>query len=258
MMIAVNISFCLSSGTFHAFAREPNILSLQYLDASAGRLYLLLRRPREGVRPDANGAPDLPVAEDLDEFYPLPDEPGGPQLVRSYRITGDALQLAQIDRRIHGRPGDGVPAPGLALQARQAPLQRHLAALVGGVGLRARAGAGALVAAPGGLAAPASRAASDALARLLRTGRTLEFVQPHYSSTSSTRTRWRTLWSMPRTWGVSACTLSSRMRLSPRARTVRLWPCLEPMTLLTCVTLSFAGLIALSSPPASARPGPSS
>src|SRR5215218_6738046 len=114
MMIAVNISFCLSSGTFQAFAREPNILSLQYLDASAGRLYLLLRRPREGVRPDANGAPDLPVAEDLDEFHPLPDEPGGPQLVRSYRITGDVIELAQVHCRVHCRPRHRVPAPRLA------------------------------------------------------------------------------------------------------------------------------------------------
>src|SRR3712207_3909063 len=108
MTIAVNISFRLSSGTFQAFAREPNILSLQYLDASAGRLYLLPRRPRESVRPDVDRAPDPPVPEDLDELYPLPDESGGPQLVRSYRITGDTLQLAQVDRRVHGRPGDGV------------------------------------------------------------------------------------------------------------------------------------------------------
>src|SRR3712207_85037 len=114
-MIAVNINLRLSSGTFQAFAREPNILSLQYLDASAGRLYLRFGRPREGVRPHGDGAPDLSVAEDLDEFHPLPDAPRGPQLVRPYRITGDVIELAQVHCRIHGWPRHRVPAPRLAI-----------------------------------------------------------------------------------------------------------------------------------------------
>src|SRR3712207_9153484 len=66
---------------------------------SAGRLYLLSGRLREGVRPQSDGAPDLPVAEDLDELCLLADEAGGPQFVRAYRITGDALELAQVDRK---------------------------------------------------------------------------------------------------------------------------------------------------------------
>ena len=40
----------------------PASLSLQYAGSSAGRLYLLLSRLREGVPTDRDGASDLPVA----------------------------------------------------------------------------------------------------------------------------------------------------------------------------------------------------
>src|SRR5215213_9682459 len=131
------------------------------------------------MRPYRNGAPRVPVAEDLDELGLLPDEPGGTQLVRPYRITGDALEFAQVHRRIDVRTGHRVAAPGLALQARQAPLQRHLPALVGRERGDARAGAGALVAASRGLAASRARTAPDALARLLRAGGAFQFVESH-------------------------------------------------------------------------------
>src|SRR4028118_160092 len=97
------------------------MLALQYLDASAARLYLALRRLGEGVGPDRDGPPDLTVAEDLDELCLLPDEPGGPQLVRPYRITGDPFEVRYVDGRVVDRTGHGVPAPGLALEARQPP-----------------------------------------------------------------------------------------------------------------------------------------
>src|SRR5215212_4343581 len=243
MSAAVNINRVRSSGTFQALARDPSIsLPLQYLDVPASRLDLRFRRPREGVRSDGDGAPDLTFAEDLDELGLLPHQAGGSQLFRAYRITGDVPELAQVHGRIQRRACDRVPAARLSLEARQPALQWHLTALVGGVSLRSGTGARALVAAAARLTVSAPRAAPDALARLLRAGSTLELVQPHRASTSSTCTRWRTLWSMPRIWGVSSCTLESRMRLSPRARTVRLGSPFEPMTLFTWVTLR--GLIA--------------
>src|SRR3712207_5038134 len=144
--MAVNRSLWRSSGTFQALARDPNILALQYLYASAARLYLALGRLGEGVGPHRYGPPDLAVAEDLDELCLLPDEPRGPQLVRPYRITGETLEVREVDRRVVDGAGHGVASPGLALEARQPPLERHLAALVGGVRRRARPGARALVA----------------------------------------------------------------------------------------------------------------
>src|SRR4028118_125993 len=183
---AVNRSLWRSSGTFQALARDPSMLALQYLDASAARLYLRLHRLGEGVGPDRDGPPGLAVAEDLDELCLLPDEPGGPQLVRPYRMTAYPLEVREVDRRVVDRTGDGVPAPGLALEARQAALQRHLTALVGGVGRRARAGAGALVAAAAGLALPRAYAATNALASARRAGGRAYVVEPHSSCPSST------------------------------------------------------------------------
>src|SRR3712207_358991 len=116
-------------------------ISLQYLDASAASLYLLPGRPGESVRLYRNGASCVPFAKDLDQLSPLPDEPGGPQLVRTYRIIGDALEFAQVDRSVDGRAGHRVAASRLALPARQPSLQRHLSALVGRE--RGDAGAGA-------------------------------------------------------------------------------------------------------------------
>src|ERR687893_453955 len=153
-IMAVNRSLWRSSGTFQALARDPNMLALQYLYASAARLYLAPGRLGESVGPHRYGPPDLAVAEDLDELRLLPDEPGGPQLVRPYRITGDTLEVREVDRRVVHRTRHGVAAPGHALEAREAALERHLAAPVGGVGCRARAGARALVAAAAGLALP--------------------------------------------------------------------------------------------------------
>src|SRR5215204_65456 len=143
MSAAVNINRVRSSGTFQALARDPSIsLPLQYLDVPASRLYLRFRRPREGVRPDGDGAPDLPFAEDLDELGLLPYKAGGPQLFRAYRITRDVPELAQVYGRVDRRSGDRVPAARLSLEARQPALQGHLAALVGGVSLRSGPGAG--------------------------------------------------------------------------------------------------------------------
>src|ERR671916_247796 len=98
--MAVNRSLWRSSGTFQALARDPNMLALQYLYASAARLYLAPGRLGESVGPHRYGPPDLAVAEDLDELRLLPDEPGGPQLVRPYRITGDTLEVREVDGRV--------------------------------------------------------------------------------------------------------------------------------------------------------------
>src|SRR3712207_5184238 len=188
---AVNISRLRSSGTFQALARDPSIsLSLQYLGVSASRLYLLFGRLREGVRPYHDGAPDVPVAEDLDELRLLSDEAGGPQLLRAYRIIGEIRELSQIHGRIERRPGVRVPAPGLPLEARESALKGHLTTLVGGVRLRARARPGALVAAPACLAVSAARAAPDALARFPRAWRRRKFRSEERRVGKECRSRW--------------------------------------------------------------------
>src|SRR5215212_2374660 len=256
-MARVNASFRLSSGTLQAFPKALIILPLQYLDAPAGRLYLLFGRLREGVRPHRHGPPDLPVPQDLDQNLLLPDEPGPPELLGADLVAIIKLrELPNVDRRVDDRVGGGVRSTRHALKTRQPALQGHLAALVGQVRLRPRAGQGPLVATTAGLAVPRARAAPEPFARLSRAEGRTKFVQPHYSSTSSTSTRWRTLLIIPRICGVSPCTFSSRIRLRPRARIVLLWPSFEPMTLFFCVI--FRGLIARSSPPATARCRPSS
>src|SRR4028118_2250455 len=106
-MANVNRSLLCSSGIFQALARDPNISTApvprrfrrQPLSSPwptwrtrehlpqrrpppppAPRRYLRPGRPGERVRLYRNGAPRLPLAEDLDELSLLPDEPGGPQL----------------------------------------------------------------------------------------------------------------------------------------------------------------------------------
>src|SRR5262249_25449251 len=63
---------------------------------------------------------------------------------------------------------------------------------------------------------------------------------------SSTFTRWRTLNTMPRIWGVSSCSTVCCMRRMPSARTVAAWSFLWPPALFTCVMRS---LRAIAHPP---------
>src|SRR5215210_3384904 len=126
-MNRVNMSFRRSSGTLQALPSALIISLLQYLDASACRLYLLLGRLREGVRPHSDGTPDLPAPENLDQLLFLSD----------YACR---LELPDLDRRVDLGAGNGMRPACHALEARQPALQGHLAALVGLVRLRARTG----------------------------------------------------------------------------------------------------------------------
>src|SRR5215216_1671478 len=119
-MAKVNASFRLSSGTLQAFPNALIILPLQYLDAPAGRLYLLFGRPREGMCLDGDGPPDLPVPKDLDQNLLLPHKPGSTQLLDADLIARELRELPDVDRRVDGRVCGGVRPTRHALQARQA------------------------------------------------------------------------------------------------------------------------------------------
>src|SRR5918997_5090391 len=186
---AVNMSLRLSSGTLQAFPKAFSISPLQDLDATASCHYLLFGNLREGVRPHRNGPLDLPVPEDLDQVVLPADHPRRLELLDADLVPVKLRKLTHVDRRVElGACGCVRPARH-ALETRQPTLQRHLAALVGQVRLRIRAGLGAPVAAAAGLAVPRACSSSDPLAVLFRAAGRTEFVQPHYSSTSSTSTR---------------------------------------------------------------------
>src|SRR4051812_21923917 len=129
-MARVNMSLRLSSGTLQAFPSAFSMLSLQYLDVPARRLYLLSGCPGEGMRPHRYGTPDLPVPEDLDRDLLLPDEPGPPELLDTNLIPRDTFELPEVDGLISGRAGRRVRSTRHTLQAGQPALQGHLAALV--------------------------------------------------------------------------------------------------------------------------------
>ena len=159
-----------------------------------------------------------------------------------------------------------------AAQLAHPHVDRHLAALEAGAVLGAGARAVALLAAAGGLAGARALAAADALARPARPGAGVRLCRPiallGVSCLGSaligllrTSTRWRTVWSMPRT---AACPLTSTvwpMRRRPSERSVSSWRLSEPLRDLRCVIFSVLTTASSGSarPTAagSARPRPS-
>src|SRR5262249_48455398 len=105
------------------------------------------------------------------------------------------------------------------------------------------AGAGLVpfVAAPGGSAQAGGRALAPALRVLRRPGSGADVAESH-RSLSSTFTRWRTLNTMPRIWGVSSCTTVCCIRRIPSARTVAPWSAGCPLALFVCVILSLRAI----------------
>src|SRR5919202_2988159 len=164
MSTAVTISFRRSSGTLQAFPSALIMLSPQYLDASAGRLYLFLRRFREGVRPDNDSAPNLSVPQYLNWNFLLPDEPSSLKLLDADLILGESREFSEVNRRVNRRSCRSMWTACHTLQARQPALQGHLTTLVGQVGLRTRASLGPLVTATAGLPKPRAGAAPEPLA----------------------------------------------------------------------------------------------
>src|SRR6185503_15480222 len=117
-------------------------------------------------------------------------EPGLLQAVEVDGLARDAREVARAHfRGLHDEDGEEAAL-------RQAPLQRHLAALEADLVVAAGARALALVAAPRGLAEARAAAAPDALARLVRSGRRLDRVEFHRHS-PITFTRWLTLLIIP-------------------------------------------------------------
>src|SRR5215468_8019737 len=151
-------------------------------------------------------------------------------------VVDRLLQRTEIDHL----PGLGMRRPEAALG--DAPIKRHLAAfeaLDGDAGARLLA----LHAPAGGLALARADAAAHAHARLAGPRIVGDLVQSHdkilQATSSSTRTRWRTLLIMPRTSGVST---SSRLRwrlFSPRPISVARWSSVRPIGLPVWVILIF-------------------
>src|SRR5690606_12732265 len=154
---------------------------------------------------------ELTGAEDLDQFV-LVEHTGVDELLEpDLAALGEELdETVEVHHLV-----DGPVVRLEALELRQTHLERHLAALE--AGLDVLAGLGALGAAPGGLALGAL-AATDAGLGLLGAGSGLQVMNAdrHDYSTSSTSTRWRTLWTMPRNSGRSSLTTDWRILRRPR------------------------------------------
>src|SRR3569833_557717 len=129
-----------------------------------------------------------------------------------------------------------------ALELRHPPDQGQLTALEPGRHRATRLGA--LRTTPGGLALGRLAAALAGLG-LVSTRRGPQVVRPqrslasHDQSTSSTVTRWRTVWIIPSTSGRSSRTTLWPIRRSPRVRRVSRWYCLPPIFDLTRVIFRF-------------------
>src|SRR5215467_11336026 len=224
-------------------------------DGSPGGGDLLLRGGGEGVRADPPRRPGLTVAQHLDLLAGA-HGPFGGQVLRG-DVAAVRVELGEppgVDDLVGGLE----PGVGEALQLRHPAVQRHLAALegrrhlatsLGALGApagrlalgrlaaahpgprRARARGRAEVmqlqpgpaadraAAPGPLAS-GGRVAGSLAAGLATTGPVAAVLARacHAQSTSSTVTRWRTAWIMPRNSGRSALITTSPIRFSPSER----------------------------------------
>src|SRR5918999_5379657 len=170
------------SATRNAFR---NVLStrllLDQLAGPARGLDLLAGRLREAVGVHGERLAQVALAEHLDGHVAARGEPGLAQRVRGdlgarvearlevpqvHRL-GAGTELLERHRLLHGR----------AAQLAHPHVERVLAALEAHAPLVARAGAGALVTAAGGLAHAGALAAADPLALLARAGRRLQRVE---------------------------------------------------------------------------------
>src|SRR5215471_11302607 len=211
--------------------------SSELRDGAPGSGDLLPRRGREGVRAYPPRRPGLTVAQHLDQFA------GAHRPLGRQALGGDVpavgIELSEppgVDDLVRGLE----PRVGEASQLRHPAVQRHLAALEA----RRHRAAG-----PGALGAPAGRLALGPLTaahpgpRRARTGGGAEVMKLqaglaadgaatgiaaalaracHAQSTSSTVTRWRTAWIMPRNSGRSSLMTTWPIRFSPRERAASL------------------------------------
>src|SRR5918997_5321501 len=174
-MAAVKASFFLISATLNAFR---NVLStgllLDQLAGAARGLDLLAGSLGERVGVHGEGLRDVALAQDLHRHVPAGGEVLLPERVRVHLgpLVEALLEVPQVDRL--GPRAELLERHRLlhvrAAQLAHPHVDRSLPALEVDLPLGARARAGALVAAAGGLAVARALAAADALARLARAG----------------------------------------------------------------------------------------
>ena len=191
----------------------PSAYSSRSSAGSPGGLDALARGRAEGVGVDGQRLGDLALGEHLDRDVLARARPfafSASSVTSAPRVEA-RLEVEQVDR-LRVRPERLERHRLLHVRAAQLAhphVDRHLAALEARAVLGARARAGALLAAAGGLADAGALAAADALARPAAAGGRLQLVQADAlsassrasvaaSASSSTFTRWRTAWSMPR------------------------------------------------------------
>src|SRR4051794_5668021 len=150
------------------------------MTGSAGGLDLFFGRLAETVRMDRQLGRDLAAGEDLHRVRAR-REALGLQRLRGDLVAGleALLEIGQVHRLSLGAE---VLEGHRLLHVRAAKLShphvdRVLPALVAGLFLRARAGAGALVAATGGLAVARALATADALTAVRRARLRLQVVE---------------------------------------------------------------------------------
>src|SRR5215204_6794894 len=170
------------SATRKAFRKVRSIrLPLYQLAGAAGGLDLLSGGLREAVRVDGEGLRELAAPEHLDRHVALRREPLLTQRVGGHLGTRVEARIEVVE--VHGlrlRPELLERHRLLHMRAAQLAhphVDRRLTSLEVHALLRARARAGTLVAASGGLAGARALATADALARLARAGRRLQGVQ---------------------------------------------------------------------------------
>src|SRR5215212_1082591 len=104
--------------------------------------------------------------QDLAQVVLPANHPRRLELLDANLVSVKLRKLADVDRSVDLRACGCVKPARHALETRQPALQGHLAALVGQVRLRTRAGLGTLVTAAAGLAVPRACSSSDPLAVL--------------------------------------------------------------------------------------------
>src|ERR1700759_44764 len=206
---------------------------LDQLARPAGALDLLARGLAEAVRVDRQRLGELALGEHLHGDLLAGGETLGMHRIKRNGIAcvEASLEVEQVDR-LGVRPEDLEGHRLLHVGAAQLAhphVNRVLAALEPGALLRARARAVTLLPAAGGLAGAPALAATDALARTPRSGCRGQVVEADalfalfrlsHQESSSTSTRWRTLWSMPLIWGVALTSTVCPILRRPSERSV--------------------------------------
>src|SRR5215207_1862402 len=228
-MTAVNSSFLRISATLKEFrivasTAQGSRWLVDDLAVAARGLDRGARGLGEPVRVHRHRLGDLAAAQDLDRHVAAGREAGrrhGGGVDRGARVE-PLFEVAEVDR-LRVRPEHLERHRHLLVRPAQLPhphVDRRLAALEACAVLRAGARPVALVAAAGGLAVAGAGAAADALAVLARARRGLEVVEPDGHDFSSTVTRWRTEWTIPRSCGDSGFSTVWPIRRRPSERSV--------------------------------------